>query len=340
MKLQNRQNGFTLVEMTIVMIISGLLLSALVTSYLRWNDILRSSQTKESISIISDALAAYAARNYRVPCPANPAGAGPEPFGSEIGGGASGGAIGSCNSGIAGESEGIIPFVTIGIDASYAKDGWGNYFTYQVSPAFTQDPEDNTILVHAKCRTTDWIEGATLVLGVLSGGRNIAPQKARFCCMQTVPATQTTIFSTPAPATDAPSLIFNPDDNDWYDTVDVIADPNFVDANNPIAEGGAQAFYDNVIYGGGAVSGHTDAAVYAVISHGRNEAGAFIGNGTANRYAGGGASELINADRNSQNIYGLPHDSSNDNTYYDDIVSWQTQSNLMSRLRRDSCAAP
>ncbi len=343
--LKRQERGFTLVEMTVVMLLSGLVLVALVTSYLRWDDLLRSSQTKENLSIVSDALSAYAARNFRIPCPADPANVGPEPFGTERGSGTNGANIGNCNNLAGGDVEGLIPFATLGLDAQVVVDGWGNYFTYQVTPSFTRDPEDDSILVHAKCRTTDWLEGVVNVSGVLDGGRNIAAQKARFCCMQAVVASQANVFSTPAPD-NTPSLIFNADANDWYDVVDIIADPNLVDANNPIADSGAQPFYNNDLYGGGIVPvatpvfGHTDQIVYVIISHGKNEAGAFLANGTLNRISGGGTSELINASATNQVVYDILHDDSNDATYYDDIVSWQTQSNLLSRLRRDSCAVP
>ena len=84
--------------------------------------------------------------------------------------------------------------------------------------------------------------------------------------------------------------------------------------------------------------------VYAVISHGKTGFGAFLDGG--GRTVAQGASEAVNATLNNgsvvndQVIYDLRHDSSNDNTFYDDIVHWQTQSNLMARLRRDSCALP
>lgn len=348
---KEKESGFTLIEIIIVIIISGLILTTLINAYLTWSYILKSSKTRETIEIISDAMSAYASRNFRIPCPANPSNAGPEPFGTEIGSGANGSQIGSCDNVATGETEGIIPFVSLGLDASIAVDGWGNYITYQVSPAFTRDPEDDTILVHAKCRTTEWIEGVfRLSSGVLDGGRNISPRKARFCCMQPQ-GTETEIFATSAADTppNLPAIVFNEDSANWYDEADVVADPNFDDPTNPIAEDNPQEFYNNSLYGGGfvynaaleTVSGHTDVPVYAVISHGSNGAGAFVVNGTMNRITSyNSVSETINAESDNQIVYDIEHDNSSNNTYYDDIVSWQTQSSLMARLRRDSCAVP
>ena len=341
---RNEEAGFTLVEIAVVMIISGLILTALINSYLRWNDILKSSKTKEHIAVVSDALSAYASRNFRIPCPADPSDAGVEPFGTEIGSGVNGAAIGACGGAIA-QAEGIIPFASLGLDASFARDGWGNYMTYQVSPAFTRDPEDlaGVINVHAKCRTTDWIEGVFFVGGQLNGGRNVEARKARFCCMQPL-GSEANILSTSAAdaSPNQPALIFRGDGLGFYNNnVDAVADPNV--AAEPI-NGGVppRKYYNNTLHGGTLImSGHTDLPAYVLISHGSNGAGAFIGNNTLNRNANdGGVSETINATANNQTVYDLEHDSSNDNTYYDDIVSWQTQSNLMARLRRDSCAVP
>ena len=337
----SKESGFTMLEMAIVLIISGLVLVTMVNAYITWNYILKSSQTKETLAVVSDALSAYASRNFRIPCPADPSGGGVEPFGKERGSGANGSAIGSCAA--AGETEGIIPFASLGISGDFAVDGWGNYITYQVTPAFTRDPEDD-IDVHVKCRTTDWIEGVFFTGTVLDGGRNIAPLKARFCCMvPPVAASQTNIFTTAAADTpaDLPAIIFNGDTLDWYDDVDVVADHN--NSSDPVADGTGQPFYNERIYGGGidGVSAHTDLVTYALISHGSNGAGAYIGNGTTDRTPDdGGVSEQTNADDATQNIYDLEHNDSNGNAYYDDIVFWQTQSNLMARLRRDSCAVP
>ena len=350
-KKQTKQSGFTMIEMAIVMIIAGLIIAALVNSYMQWNDILRSSKTKEHIAIVNDALAAYASRNYRVPCPARPDGAGAESFGMERGSTASGAAVGSCDNMLAGEAEGILPFKTLGIDAETARDGWGNFMTYQVSPVFTQDMYNVDIPVHVKCRTTDWIEGVnrqqTGANIILQGGRNIALEKARFCCAQPR-GDETQMLSAPAPA-NTPSLVFTPDGAGWYEPTGTIGTPNIADHYNAadvVSTGvGAQAFYHPRIYGGGAAAGnfgHTDMAVYALISHGKNESGVFLIDGTNNRQSGGGVSERVNANDPvvSQNVYDIPHNSSNGVEYYDDIVSWQTQSNLMARLRRDSCSAP
>ncbi len=360
------QSGFTLLEMAIVMIIASLILIAMVNTYLKLSDMLKTATTKEHLSIVNDAMSAYASRNFRVPCPANPAGTGPETFGFEkgsfdlvLGDGAVIDATQCDGANAAQATEGIIPFQTLGIDAEVARDGWGNFLTYQVSPVFTQDmygdpapfppaavPAPAPPLIHAKCRTTDWIEGiSTIDIGAgvlqLQGGRNTALQKARFCCIQPA-GTESQVYATPAPAVNSPSLIFVPDiiPVGWYDYANFVSDPN--DIADPVSGGVSQTFYNNRVYGGGIGNfGHTDMVVYALISHGKNEAGAYLVNGTNNRQPLSiGLSEIVNANPVNQNIYDIPHDSSSDNTFYDDIVSWQTQSNLMARLNRDSCATP
>jgi len=348
----HKESGFTLIEMAIVIIITGLIIIALINAYLTWNYILKSSKTKETIEVITDAMSAYASRNYRIPCPASPAAAGPEPFGAEIGSGADTSELNGCPA----NSEGILPFVTLGLDASFAVDGWGRYFTYQVSPQFTRNldlaPASDNILVHAKCRTTEWFEGVQRVgNGPLTGGRAFAQQKARFCCMLPDVTTNVQIRTTSAADTpaDLPAIITQPDANEWYKLATVIADPYLDDASNPIAEGDPDLFYDERLYGGGVndgtgtdvVYGYTDFPVYALISHGENGAGAYIVNGTTDRLPDSqGLSEQVNASDANIEVYDLEHNSSSGAAYYDDIVSWQTQSNLIARLRRDSCAVP
>jgi len=358
--------GYTLIEIVFVLVITGSILAAMTSAFFTWQSSIKRSETRNNLSIIADAMSAYASRNYRVPCPADPSDAGAEPFGYEIGSGANGDALGVCNNAGAEQPEGIVPFAVLGLNSDVIRDGWGNYITYQVDTAFTQDPEDPTgvIQVHARCRTLDWVEGAVMLSNGpddwLDGGRNIAPLKARFCCMQQG-AVPITVYTTPAPDLTNPSVIYRADPLTWYATISN-AVPNLVDPNdnhtneNGIIAGdpedpvtliaGAQTFYDDLIYGGGRVVGgntiygHTDMPVYALISHGENEAGAFVGNGTLNRLPGGGADEQQNANAAQQNIRDLPQNTSAGATYFDDIILWQTQSDILKRLGRNSCMAP
>lgn len=371
-----QQEGFTLLELSLVMIISGLILGAMVSSYLKWNDLLRSNKTQENMSIIEDALSAYSSRNYRVPCPADPAniGATTEPIGAERGSNVSG-SIGNC---VIAMAQGIVPYKTLGISSDYIRDGWGNYITYKVNPTFTQDPDSDVVQVHARCRTTDWFEGSILV-GTspnqwLDGGRNISPKKARFCCAQSPAANRINVYSS-ATVMGNRALVYEEDVAGWYASATSLADPydthtsedpiNYwtpTDGVDPVTYDPSPAvqpapavtpapgnyprsYYSNIIYGGGIsdganpVYGYTDMAVYALVSHGKNGSGAFLGNGIAGKNAMGiGVAEIDNA--NLKDVWNLPHVSTDDTNFFDDIVVWQTQTDMLAHLSRDSCVVP
>jgi hypothetical protein len=89
------------------------------------------TRTEMKMERVQKALAAYSHRNYRVPCPANPyVDPATAAFGTEKA---------TCDS-TAAEMVGILPFRAIGLTEFDARDSWGNYFTYSVSPGFTRQP--------------------------------------------------------------------------------------------------------------------------------------------------------------------------------------------------------
>lgn len=83
--------------------------------------------TDHKIEVIADALSTYAQTRWRLPCPAPPAKVNNSPFGTERL---------DCDG--ADEAQGIVPYRTLGLPEQYAKDNYGHFFTYIVSPAFTR----------------------------------------------------------------------------------------------------------------------------------------------------------------------------------------------------------
>jgi prepilin-type N-terminal cleavage/methylation domain-containing protein len=337
MRRSQHQSGFTLVEIAIVMVIIGAILTAIISSYIYARQILLINTTEERMELVQDALSAFASRNFRIPCPADPAGGGGDLLGAERGSGANGAAIGAC----AGNNvQGIVPYATIGLAEEDVRDGWGNFFTYQVSPAFVIDPEDNTTEIHAACRTRDWIEGVVLRENAgdrwFAGGRNINDLKARFCCSG-ADFNDTQICITADAGCGVTSPINPRDTNaptDWYETANNLADHwddhnSDSDGVDPITFPGAappvdaQATYDwrvNQFY--------IETPVYALISHGQN--------GLNNM----GTYEGFNADPARQQVWAFPRNENAGNVYFDDIVKWQTQSQMLARLGRESCSGP
>jgi len=113
------KQGFTLIEMTMVLLIVGLLVGSFVIPLGAQMDINNIKATDQRLAQIKEALLGYAARNRRLPCPASNATTGIED--TTI-----------CN------SERFLPWAVLGVDS---KDAWGNYFIYRVDTAHTT-PQD------------------------------------------------------------------------------------------------------------------------------------------------------------------------------------------------------
>jgi prepilin-type N-terminal cleavage/methylation domain-containing protein len=117
------QNGFTLVEMAIVLMIVGILLGGLLVPLSAQMAQRNISDTQKALSEIKEAIIGYALANGRLPCPADPTIA-----------------TGSANAGIsratcttAANSTGALPWATLGVSET---DAWGNRYTYRVTPDF------------------------------------------------------------------------------------------------------------------------------------------------------------------------------------------------------------
>jgi len=116
---------FSLLEMTIVLVISSILMSTLSLPFLKHTITMsQRRQTEKHQQEIVQALAAYVLRHHRLPCPAR-----------FVKGEAQGLASPMC---IANTAVGVVPFKTLGLTSRIAKDGDGHYFTYAVEPDLTQ----------------------------------------------------------------------------------------------------------------------------------------------------------------------------------------------------------
>lgn len=130
MILGNRQSGFTLTEIAIVMLVIGLALVGALGPVNRLFQISQTNANQERLDAARDALLAFAAINGRLPCPdrtgdgvedRNASGAAPT--------------LG-CTGGI---NEGFLPWVTLGVQQT---DYWGTRFRYRVSAEFTRSGTD------------------------------------------------------------------------------------------------------------------------------------------------------------------------------------------------------
>lgn len=118
--------GFTLVEMAVVLVILGFVLSALLLPLQAQRNQLFQSETENTLRQAQKALLGYAQANGRLPCPAIAASNGLE---SQT-------AVGS---NICSSHDGFLPAATLGIQptdsAGFSIDGWGNRIRYSVTNA-------------------------------------------------------------------------------------------------------------------------------------------------------------------------------------------------------------
>lgn len=131
--------GFTLVEMTIVVVLMGILMTLGMAVFDAQLSNAASSGTRKNQEILKDALIAYLRDNKRLPCPETSALGGMAPTGQETRQSA-GDPTTSCAS-----FWGTVPYTTLGLTRDIAIDGFGNLFTYFVSSAQSTAEPDWTL---------------------------------------------------------------------------------------------------------------------------------------------------------------------------------------------------
>lgn len=131
---QRPARGFTLTEMTVVLVIIALMLGGLLVPLSAQVDMRDTNDTRKALAEIREALLGFAIANGRFPCPASPttantaAGAGIAP--APLAGGCA-------------VIYGVLPWVTLGVGET---DAWGRRYTYVVTQAFTRPPPSLTSL--------------------------------------------------------------------------------------------------------------------------------------------------------------------------------------------------
>jgi hypothetical protein len=129
---KNHQDGFILLEVVIALFIMGITFQGGLLFMTQMNQQKKRMETETKRDMVLRTLAAHALIHGRLPWAARQD-ASPESFGYED----------KSHT----RQEGILPFKTLGIAESYAKDGYGHYFTYFVAktrPALlTVSPMEN-----------------------------------------------------------------------------------------------------------------------------------------------------------------------------------------------------
>ena len=318
------QAGFTLPEMATVFAIVGVGLYVMIGLVTPAEHYARLHATHLNMKKIILVMAAYAQHNNRIPCPADPNTKDVmQPEGSEVGSGAIGATVpdvlgsGGCKNGAIMFNEGIVPYATLGIVRSDVIDGWGNYITYHVSPAFAIDPSPAATTVakaHANCRLPGtWITGSA---ASSAGTFNENGPKARFCCPDiALIASDITVLDT-----GGKKIVTSMRDNvsDHYAVVDT---PMAISSNTPPAM-------------------NAEAIAFVLVSHGPNGNGAFLPKGTRiPTDASSGTAKIENQNGDNVFVY-APLNNTNGAAHFDDVVMWQTQDELYSALGHLSCQIP
>ncbi len=254
-----------------------------------YDRVLETSQRQE---FVIDQLAAYVQRELRLPCPADPT---VDPSTRDFGFEPTAG----CDNTTA---EGILPFRTLFLSEDDARDGWGNFMTYRISPVLA-NLTGNTVFM--RCRRFPWFDSSF-------SGENVFPEKARFCC----------------PPIDSPYDGTN--DLQIYDSIASRDAGTTIDGIGRLA---TAADYDDINTGTATTyptlpaTGNEVIFAFALISHGSNTGGP----------AGDAEDENLDGDNI---IISMPISMSRDVNPFDDIVTWRTQISLMGELNNASCYLP
>jgi len=117
-----RQSGFSLLELAIVLLIVGLMLSSAIMPLSSRVEQQRVTDTRNQLAVIQEALTGYALARDALPCPATPASNGQ----AAVSGG-------GCT-----RQHGFVPAVTLGLPGAQNQDhllldAWGNPIRYSVS---------------------------------------------------------------------------------------------------------------------------------------------------------------------------------------------------------------
>lgn len=125
----DRQCGFSLIELSIVLLVLGLLLTSTIAglSDLVWRA--RYAQAKKDLLLTQEALIGYVISNGGLPCP--------DTDGYQANPGTSDGEANSDGAGGCDDENGYLPWVDLGLKA---RDPWGNLYLYRIDTDYAKPP--------------------------------------------------------------------------------------------------------------------------------------------------------------------------------------------------------
>jgi prepilin-type N-terminal cleavage/methylation domain-containing protein len=144
----HRQNGFTLVELTIVLVIVALLIGGMLAPLSAQRDLAHINETQRQLAEIKDALLGFAAANGRLPRPA-----------TSLADGAENPAL--CADDAA--CTGYLPWAVLGVKKT---DAWSKMIRYSVTPAYANASFTLTTVGSKKVQTRDGTGSTSYLIGV------------------------------------------------------------------------------------------------------------------------------------------------------------------------------
>ena len=141
-----RSRGFSLVELTVALVIVSILLTMGVSALTVQLENATHSSTQKKLQIIKDALTIYLGKYRRLPCPDLPAAAGNVAGQGDDNRATPGSVTTTCSATV-----GTVPYIDLGLSRDAVMDGWENFFTYAV----TSDALD----------TADWTRSTAFAVG-------------------------------------------------------------------------------------------------------------------------------------------------------------------------------
>lgn len=147
-RADRRRRGFTLVELTIVLLIVALLIGGMLVPLSAQRDLGHASETHRQLSEIKEALQGFAVANGRLPRPATSLADGaenPAPCADDA----------ACT--------GYLPWATLGVKKT---DAWSKMIRYSVTPAYANAAFTLTTVGSKKVQTRDSAGNASYLIGV------------------------------------------------------------------------------------------------------------------------------------------------------------------------------
>ncbi|MBF0335287.1 MAG: prepilin-type N-terminal cleavage/methylation domain-containing protein [Alphaproteobacteria bacterium] len=133
-----RQSGFTLIELSIVLVIMGLLLGMGLSSGKEYMAQQKVKTTAQKMEAVQESLALYVARTKRLPCPDTDYDGDEERVDGAT----------QCSNA---QTGGTIPWVDLGLPGDAARDAWNNWLVYRVYDATGGSMAADDALDMSKC---------------------------------------------------------------------------------------------------------------------------------------------------------------------------------------------